>query len=101
MIIRMVKKSRAIIVMQEKEIPIRHPNRIMTQRIMYPVICLMQRLVTTSLWNAEDNTRHGLQAIPYEVCREIRHHLEVQHPLPDTALGRECSVPGLPIQTPA
>lgn len=55
----------------------------------------------------EYNTRHGLQAIPDEVHRKIRcqpRQPEVQqkpfvHLLLETALGRKCGVPGLPVQT--
>ena len=55
----------------------------------------------------EYNTRHGLQAIPNEVRREIRRQPrqpEVQqepvvHLLLEAALGWKCGIPGLPVQT--
>ena len=56
----------------------------------------------------EYNTRHGISAIPNEVCGEIRRQPrqpEVQqepvvHLFLKAALGRKCGVPYLPVQTP-
>ena len=56
----------------------------------------------------EYNTRHGISAIPNEVCGEIRRQPrqpEVQqepvvHLFLKAARGRKCGVPYLPVQTP-
>ena len=59
------------------------------------------------LHEQEYNTGHGLQTIPNEVRRKVRRQPrqpEIQqkpvvHLLLEAALGRECGVPGLPVQT--
>lgn len=59
------------------------------------------------LHEKECNAGHGIQAIPNEICGEIRgqpNQPEVQQEpvlylLLEETLGRKCGVPGLPVQT--